>query len=114
MDAEVSATLEAWFCVFRTTFCTFTLISCMVVDTSSIAEEACTPSLADSSEASATWLEPAATWLALSRTWRTRPRKPPLMEAKALPMVSRSERGRVSMFSCPRAMHSAAAAISFR
>ena len=54
MEAEVSLTLIACVCVFFTMFCTFTLISCMVLVTSSIAEEACTLTLAALSEASAT------------------------------------------------------------
>ena len=54
MEAEVSLTLEACVCVFFTMFCTLMLISCIVLVTSSIAEDACTLTLADSSEASAT------------------------------------------------------------
>ena len=54
MEAEVSLTLEACVCVLFTMFCTFTLISCMVLVTSSIAEDACKPILAESSEAPAT------------------------------------------------------------
>ena len=51
IEAEVSATLDACTWVFFTTFCTLTLISCIVLVTSSIAEAACTLTLADSSEA---------------------------------------------------------------
>jgi hypothetical protein len=40
MEADVSATLEACTCVFFTTFCTLMLISCIVLVTSSMAEEA--------------------------------------------------------------------------
>jgi hypothetical protein len=54
MEAEVSATLEACTCVFFTTFCTLMLISCIVLVTSSIAEEAWTLTFADSSAAPAT------------------------------------------------------------
>ena len=76
MEAEVSATLEACTCVFFTTFCTLMLISCIVLVTSSMAEEACTLTFADSSAAPATWLEPAETWPAESRVVRTRSCKP--------------------------------------
>ena len=65
IEAEVSLTLLACICVFFTMFCTLMLISCMVLVTSSMAEEARVPTLAESSEAPATWLEPAATWPAL-------------------------------------------------
>ena len=61
IEADVSLTLEACICVLFTMFCTLTLISCMVLVTSSMAEEACTLILADSSDAPATWLEPLAT-----------------------------------------------------
>ena len=72
MEAEVSLTLEAWICVLFTMFCTLTLISCMVLVTSSMAEAVCRLILADSSDAPATWLEALATWEAASRTLRTR------------------------------------------
>jgi len=61
IEAEVSLTLDAWVCVLFTMFCTFTLISCMVLVTSSIAEEVCRLLRADSSDALATWLEALAT-----------------------------------------------------
>jgi len=48
--------------VFFTMFCTLTLISCMVLVTSSMAEAVCRLTLAESSEAPATWLEALATW----------------------------------------------------
>ena len=54
MEAEVSLTLEACTFVLFTMFCTLTLISCMVLVTSSIADEVCKLILADSSEAPAT------------------------------------------------------------
>ena len=76
MEAEVSLTLEACVCVLFTMFCTFTLISCMVLVTSSIAEDACKLILADSSEAPATCPEALATWREASRTFFTRLCKP--------------------------------------
>ena len=93
MEEEVSATLDACTCVFFTTFCTLTLISCIVLVTSSIADAACTLTLADSSEALAIWPAPLATCEALSRTCRTNSRNPCVMRAKALAMVSCWERG---------------------
>jgi len=47
MEAEVSLTLEACTLVLFTMFCTLTLISCMVLVTSSIAEEVCRLIFAD-------------------------------------------------------------------
>jgi hypothetical protein len=88
MDAEVSATLEPCTCVFLTTFCTLMLISCIVLVTSSIADAACTLTLADSSEALAICPAPLATCAALSRTWRTRSRRPCVIRANAFAMVS--------------------------
>jgi len=54
MEAEVSLTLEDCICVLFTMFCTLILISCMVLVTSSMAEDERTLTLAESSEASAT------------------------------------------------------------
>ncbi|MGC2247638.1 MAG: hypothetical protein WA609_13630, partial [Terriglobales bacterium] len=54
MEAEVSLTLEAWVWVLLTMFCTLTLISCMVLVTSSMAEEVWRLVRADSSEELAT------------------------------------------------------------
>ena len=79
--------------MFFTTFCTLMLISCMVLVTSSIAEAACTLTLADSSEAPAIWFEPAETCDALSRVVRTISCKPCDIRRNALPSVSRFERG---------------------
>ena len=93
IEAEVSLTLEACVCVFFTMFCTLMLISCMVLVTSSIADAACTLIFAESSEALATWFEPLATCAALSRTFFTRLRRPTVISWKALPRVSRLERG---------------------
>ena len=114
IEAEVSLTLEACICVFFTIFCTLMLISCMVLVTSSMAEEACMLTLAESSEALATWLDPPATWAALCRTLRTRTPRPSVIRANAWPRVSRSERGATSQERSPPAMPSETAAISFR
>ena len=103
MEAEVSATLEACTCVFFTTFCTLMLISCMVLVTSSIAEDACTLTFADSSAAPATWLEPAETCEAPSRVVRTISCRPWDMRRNALPSVSRFERGVTSTVRSPSA-----------
>src|SRR2546427_145881 len=70
IEADVSLTLEACTCVLFTMFCTLTLISCMVLVTSSIAEEVCKLILADSSEAPATCDDALATCVAASRTFR--------------------------------------------
>ena len=114
MEAEVSLTLEACTCVLFTMFCTFTLISCIVLVTSSMAEEVCRLFLADSSEALATWVEALATCEAASRTLRTIPRRPSTMRVKAFASVSLAERGRTSTARLPPAMASETAAISFR
>ena len=114
IEAEVSLTLEACVCVLFTMFCTFTLISCMVLVTSSMAEEVCRLFLADSSEELATWVEALATCEAASRTLRTSPRRPSTMRVKALARVSLAERGRTSTARLPPAMASETAAISFR
>ncbi len=114
MEAEVSLTLEACTCVLFTMFCTLTLISCMVLVTSSMAEEVCRLILADSSEAPATWLEALATCEAASRTLRTRFLRPSIMRTKALPRVSFLERGWTSTVRFPPAMASETAAISLR
>ncbi len=114
MEAEVSLTLEAWVCVLFTMFCTLTLISCMVLVTSSIAEEPCRLILADSSDAPATWLEALATCEARSRTLRTSPRKLSTICWKAWPRVSCFERGSTSTIRSPLAMASETVAISFR
>ncbi len=114
IEAEVSLTLEACVCVLFTMFCTLTLISCMVLVTSSIAEEVCRLILADSSEAPATWLDALATCEAASRTLRTIPRRPSTMRANALPSVSLAERGATSTARLPPAIASETVAISFR
>ena len=85
MEAEVSLTLEACTCVLFTMFCTLTLISCMVLVTSSMAEDACNPILAESSEAPATWLEALATCDEASRTLRTSPARPSTIWRKRCP-----------------------------
>src|SRR3982750_2942860 len=71
MEAEVSLTLEACTCVLFTMFCTLTLISCIVLVTSSIADEVCRLILADSSDAPATCVDALATCEAASRTLMT-------------------------------------------
>ena len=114
MEADVSATLDACTCVFFTTFCTLMLISCIVLVTSSIAEAACTLTLADSSEAAAICPAPLATWEALSRTWRTNSRRPWVMRANAFAIVSCCERGWTATDSCPSAIAAETAAISLR
>src|ERR1035438_4105181 len=102
MEAEVSVTLEACTCVLFTMFCTLTLISCIVLVTSSIAEEVCRLILADSSDAPATWLDALATWDDASRTLRTRFLRPSIMRLKALPRVSFFERGSTSTLRLPQ------------
>ena len=67
MEAEVSLTLEACVCVLFTMFCTLTLISCMVLVTSSMADEVCKLFWADSSEELATCVAALATCEAASR-----------------------------------------------
>src|SRR2546429_1180902 len=104
MEADVSLTLEACVCVLFTMFCTFTLISCIVLVTSSIAEEVCRLFLADSSEALATCVEALATCDAASRTLRTIPRRPSTMRVKAFASVSFGERGWTSTDRLPPAM----------
>ena len=96
IEAEVSLTLEACVCVLFTMFCTFTLISCMVLVTSSMAEEVCRLLRADSSEELATCVAALATCEAASRTLRTSPRRPSSMRRKALASVSLADRGRTS------------------
>ena len=95
-------------------FCTLILISCMVLVTSSMAEEPCKLILADSSEAPATWFEALATCDAASLTLRTRFRRPSTIRAKALPNVSCFDRGCTSTDRSPPAMASETEAISFR
>ena len=68
-------------------FCTLMLISCIVLVTSSMAEEACNPNLAASSD-SATQREALATCDEASPTLRTSPAKPSTMREKALPSVT--------------------------
>ena len=114
IEADVSLTLDACVCVFFTMFCTLMLISCIVLVTSSMAEEACTLILADSSEASATWLEPLATCDAPSRTFFTSLRESLGHRENACASVSRFERGSTSTVRSPPAMASETAAISFR
>src|SRR5437764_13750273 len=114
MDAEVSLTLDACTWVLFTMFCTLTLISCMVLVTSSIAEDACNPILAESSEAPATWFEALATWDDASRTLRTNPARPSTIRENALPRVSCDDRGFTSTLKSPPAMDSDTPAISFR
>ena len=93
-------------------FCTLMVISCIVLVTSSIAEAALRLILADSSEAPATWLDPLATCAALSRTLLTSVRRPSTILTKALPRVSRGDRGRTSTAKSPPAIDSETAAIS--
>src|SRR6266700_6836831 len=88
IDADVSLTLEACTCVLFTMFCTLTLISCMVLVTSSIADDVCRLIFADSSEAPATWEEALATCEDASLTLRTRLRSPSVILENALPRVS--------------------------
>ena len=114
IDADVSATLDDCTCVFFTTFCTLMLISCIVLVTSSIADAARTLTFADSSDALAIWPAPDATCDALSRTCRTSSRRPCVMRANAVAMVSRCERGFTVTDNSPSAMAAETEAISFR
>ena len=74
----------------------------------------CTLILADSSDASATWLEPAATCAAASRTELTIERSPCVILAKASASVSWLERGWIATDRSPPAIASETVAISFR
>ena len=86
----------------------------MVLVTSSIAEDACTLTLAALSEASATWLDPLATWVALSRTLLTMERRLSVMHENASISVSFLERGVIEAVKSPPATATVMAAISFR
>src|ERR1035438_1834463 len=114
MEAEVSLTLEACVCVLFTMFCTFTLISCIVLVTSSMADEVCKLLRADSSDELATCEDALATCEAASRTLRTSPRSPSTMLVKAFARVSLFERGCTSTDKLPPAIASETEAISFR
>src|SRR5437763_7935305 len=114
MEAEVSLTVEACTCLLFPMFCTLTLISCRVLVTSSIAEDACNPFLAESSEAPATWFEALATWDDASRTLRTNPASPSTIRENALPRVSCDDRGFTSTLKSHPAMDYDTPAITLR
>src|SRR5436190_24137788 len=93
IEADVSLTVEACTCVLFTMFCTLTLISCMVLVTSSIADDVCRLIFADSSDAPATCVDALATCEEASRTLRTRLRRPSVIFENALPRTSLFDRG---------------------